>query len=123
MNFLRIVEANILALSFMQIALVILGAFMLGILILAQRARDHFDLRNLIADGDQVNRYAFAFMQGSTALTWAFIYYAWDHRLNVTDFVAYGLLMMFPEAVRSSLGPWLMQRLGLPQQRDCDRKE
>jgi hypothetical protein len=104
---------NVMSLSFMQFALIGGGLFILALLVIAQRSDDNFDLRHLIANGESVSRYAFAYMLGATVLTWAFIYYAWSFRLNVTDFMCYGLMMMFPEVVRVSFGPLIARRLGI----------
>jgi uncharacterized membrane protein YedE/YeeE len=109
---LDLIAARVASLTFMHVALILGGLFILALLVIAQRANDNFDLRHLIADGDKVNRYSFAFMLGCVVLTWAFVYYAEDHRLDMWDFAIYGLLMMFPEVVRSSLGPVIAARFG-----------
>jgi hypothetical protein len=115
MPFINAVLDSILRLSFMQLALIASGAFILTLIMRAQLDdSDAFDLRGLIANQEgHIDRYSFAFMLGCTALTWAFIYYAWNFKIDGTDLLIYGLLMMFPEVVKQVAGPILAKRLGI----------
>jgi hypothetical protein len=101
-------------LDFMQWALVAGVVFLGAILYRCQRADDDFDLRHLVAsrhDG-KIDRYAFVFVAGWFFLTWAFVYYAMGQKLSTVDFVAYGLLTMFPKVIEKVAGPIIQQRFG-----------
>jgi hypothetical protein len=100
------------SLTWMQLLLVVGGAFLALVLWMCQRASDDFDLRQLVVDSatGKLDRFAFAFIVGLTFLTWVLLFLA-NERLLSEWFV--GLYVLYCGAPKT-IEAYVAARTGKP---------
>lgn len=98
------------SLDWMQLLLVVGGAFLGLLLWTCQRASDEFDLRQLVTDAGtgKLDRFAFGYVVGLTFFTWVLLFLANAHEL--TEWFA-GLYAIYCAAPKM-LEAWAAAKIG-----------